>query len=557
MIKNIKDKFYKVYKKNNIICYAIIILIAVLIFIPLLKKGFIMTHDGTAHFSRNFGTIQGIKNGIPLSAIVPNFCGGFGYSWNLFYPPLSTYINAIFYFIIQNYIIDMKLTIMLAIACAGIFMFKFMINLTKNKSSSLIASIFYITSTYFIVDIYKRLAIGEIMVFVFLPLLFWGLYNIFYEQGKKSYLLTIGTVGIFLSHNISSLIVAILCFVIILFHCKKLWKKEDRKQIWKDLFINAFFIILIVSFFMLPLLEHRLDTEYVAMINNGMTSRELVINSEINLSQLIMTIGPVILLSLLPTLICYKKIDKNKRNLYIGILILGTITAIIATKIFPWNIMPNILLLIQFPWRILLFSTFFLSIIAGININICITNKKIIKFIIITFIAIIYSVNIMFKIIDFNFDFDTSYLYEVEKIENINSFSDQCTNYDYLPVKARKPYIQTRGDNVIVLYGNAQIKNETKEQTNMKFTVENNSEESILELPYIYYLGYSIEMNEKEIKYEESTNGFISITIPKEEKGIVEVKYTGTKLSKISTILSIIGIIGFIFYVKIKMNTIK
>ena len=91
----------------------------------------------------------------------------------------------------------------------------------------------------------------------------------------------------------------------------------------------------------------------------------------------------------------------------------------------------------------------------------------------------------------------------------------------------------------------------------MKFTVENNSEESILELPYIYYLGYSIEMNEKEIKYEESTNGFISITIPKEEKGIVEVKYTGTKLSKISTILSIIGIIGFIFYVKIKMNTIK
>ena len=296
MVKELKDKLSTKYRKDNAICYIIIILVALIISAPLFTKGFITTDDGTAHFSRNFGTIYGIKNGQLLSAIVPNFCGGYGYSWNLFYPPLSTYINAIFYFIVSNYIISMKLSLIFVIICSGIFMFKFMQKVTKNKNISLMVSIIYITSVYFIVDIYMRLAMGEIMVYMFLPLLFWGLYSIFYEKGKENYLLTIGAVGILLSHNISSLIVVILSFIMVLFHWKKLWKNEDSAQIWKNLFVNAFFIILIVAFFMAPLLEHKLATQYIAMVKDGMTSQELVVNSAINLVQVARALGFVIVL---------------------------------------------------------------------------------------------------------------------------------------------------------------------------------------------------------------------------------------------------------------------
>ena len=468
------------------------------------------------------------------------------------YPPLSTYINVIFYLIIPNYIIDMKLIIILSIILASIFMFQFIKEITKNKKIALIVSTIYITSIYFITDIYVRLAIGEIMVYVFMPLLFNGLYNIFYEKGKKNYLLTIGAVGILLSHNISSLILAILSIIIILFHWKKLWK--NSKQIWKDLFINAFFIILIVAFFMMPLLEHKLSTEYIAMAKDGMTSRELVVNSEINLKQIIMTIGFTILIPLLLTPICYKKINKEKRYLYITILIIGIVTSLISTKIFPWNNIPDIFLIIQFPWRMLLYSTFFLSIISGINISICVIKEKNIRIILVIFITIIYSGIYMSKIINFDFNFDISYLYKTEKIENIYAFSQQCTNYDYLPVKARTPYIQNRENKVIILNGNAKIKNEKKEKTNMQFYIETFTQDSIIELPYIYYLGYNIKLNNKYINYEESENGFISIKIPKNTNGKIEVKYTGTKLSKISLIISIIGIISFIVYIIYEKN---
>ncbi len=542
----------KKLKKDNLLYYSILILIAILMCIPLFINGFFITDDGTAHFSRNYATIEAIKSGQLLPEIVSNFCGGFGYSWNLFYPPLSTYINVIFYLIIPNYIIDMKLIIILSIILASIFMFQFIKEITKNKKIALIVSTIYITSIYFITDIYVRLAIGEIMVYVFMPLLFNGLYNIFYEKGKKNYLLTIGAVGILLSHNISSLILAILSIIIILFHWKKLWK--NSRQIWKDLFINAFFIILIVSFFMIPLLEHKLGAEYIAMVKDGMTSRELVVNSEINLKQIIMTIGFTILIPLLLTPICYKKINKEKRYLYITILIIGIVTSLISTKIFPWNNIPDIFLIIQFPWRMLLYSTFFLSIISGINISICVIKEKNIRIILVIFITIIYSGIYMSKIINFDFNFDISYLYKTEKIENIYAFSQQCTNYDYLPVKARTPYIQNRENKVIILNGNAKIKNEKKEKTNMQFYIETFTQDSIIELPYIYYLGYNIKLNNKYINYEESENGFISIKIPKNTNGKIEVKYTGTKLSKISLIISIIGIISFIVYIIYEKN---
>ncbi len=545
----LKNKFLEKLRKDTVSYYIIILLVALFVCTPLFTNRFIQTDDGTAHFSRNYATIQGLKNGELLSAIVPNFCGGFGYSWNLFYPPLSTYLNAIFYLIFSNYILSMKCLIVFSVIFAGIFMFKFIQNVTKNQNTSLIVSVLYMTSIYFIADIYVRLAIGEIMTYIFLPLLFWGLYSIFYEKGKKNYLLTIGAVGVLLSHNISSLITALLSIILILIHWKKLFKNEDSIQIWKNLLVNAVFIILIVLFFMMPLLEHKLGAEYIAMTKDGMATKEFVVNSTIDLNQLSKALGIIILISLLFTPSCYRKIDKSKRCLYFSTLILGIITAFISTKWFPWNSMPELFLSIQFPWRILLFSTFFLSIIAGINISIFFVNNNLFKLFIVILISIICSQMCINKVVDTNFIFDLSYLYETDEIENIYVFSQQCANYEYLPVKARTPYIQSRKDNVVVLLGDAKISNEKKDGTNMQFDIENNKSESILELPYIYYLGYNIKLNEKEIRYQESDNGFISITIPKENSGTIQLKYTGTMLTKISIAISIIGTIGFIIYI--------
>lgn len=86
---------------------------------------------------------------------------------------------------------SLKLSIILAIIVSGISMFKLMQKVTKNDDISLIVAILYMSSTYFLSNIYLRMAMGEVISYMFFPILFYGLYDIFYDGGKKNYWLTI------------------------------------------------------------------------------------------------------------------------------------------------------------------------------------------------------------------------------------------------------------------------------------------------------------------------------------------------------------------------------
>lgn len=184
-------------------------LISLLLSAPLYTQGFYWSHDGVYHFSRNYSTNSGIISKQIPPLIVSNFCKNYGYSWNIFYPPLGTYISG-FFSLFTSILDAMKLTIMLSIALSGISMFKLMKKISKNNNMSFITAIIYITAPYFLSDIYCRMAMGEVIAYMFFPLLFYGLYDIFYDSGKESYFLTIGALGIVLSHNISTLMAVVL-----------------------------------------------------------------------------------------------------------------------------------------------------------------------------------------------------------------------------------------------------------------------------------------------------------------------------------------------------------
>lgn len=558
-------------KKNKE--YIIIIFVALLVCSPLTVDGWISSDDGYSHLSRLYNTIQGLKDGQFPPVIVSNFCKGFGYSWNLFYPPLSTYIGTMFRIIVPTYVDAMKLTIVFSIIMCGCTMYQLIKKVTKNSNTALITSIIYMTSNYLITDIYSRMAIGEIMAFIFFPVLFNGLYGIFYENGKKNYLLTIGAVGIILSHNISTLMAVVLSAIFVLVNFKKLYNKDTRKQVWKNIIINAIFIVLIVLFFYIPFLQHEMATEYVVMQENAMATKEFVSNHAIYVYQLVfgkfqkgasyalndgignemfLSLGLPIIISVLFTPMIIKKVKKEKKHLYIMTLAIGIITALMSTVLFPWDKMPSIVLIIQFPWRLLMISTFLLSIIAGVNIGKFFENFKIENIFIITLIIMIYSGQYISYVVNFDINFDESYLGETVEIEELSGGNKYCSSFEYLPSKAKTEYTQKRIDGVIILSGDTKITNQNKENNNMTFNIDETTQETNLELPYIYYLGYNITLNDKKLSYQESEYGFISVTIPEGEKGIVEVTYEGTTLSKISFIISIISSLIFIGYIIIE-----
>ena len=100
------------------------------------------------------------------------------------------------------------------------------------------------------------------------------------------------------------------------------------------------------------------------------------------------------------------------------------------------------------------------------------------------------------------------------------------------------------------LNGDATISNEQKDGLHLEFDISEAKANTVLELPYLYYLGYDITIENENISSFESDNGFVSIQIPEDiESAHIVVQYKGTILEKVSYVISLIALIGFIIYI--------
>ena len=119
-----------------------------------------------------------------------------------------------------------------------------------------------------------------------------------------------------------------------------------------------------------------------------------------------------------------------------------------------------------------------------------------------------------------------------------------------MPNKAfeNRNYIAKREDIPILLDGDAEIIEYNKEKLNLSFKVKGSGD---IELPYIYYIGYSAKIDGKDIKVTESENGFCQIHVTSEDFTLVKVSYTGSTCMKISLAVSILSL-AFIIILKIR-----
>ena len=100
------------------------------------------------------------------------------------------------------------------------------------------------------------------------------------------------------------------------------------------------------------------------------------------------------------------------------------------------------------------------------------------------------------------------------------------------------------------LNGDATISNELKDGLHLEFDISKAKANTVLELPYLYYLGYNITIENEKISSFESDNGFVSIQIPEDiEIAHIVVEYKRTILEKVSYVISLIALIGFIIYI--------
>ncbi len=605
---SVKEKLKRIIpniKSGEYANIAIIFIVSIFVCLPLLNKNCnIYIDDGIQHLCRLIGTEQTLVSKQFLPMIMSNFCNNFGYSWNIFYSPLTAYIPLIFRIFSFSFETCLKLFMFVVTVATGIAMYKFVIKITKNKNIAILASVLYIIAPYRITDMYVRMALAELTSFIFIPMVFSGMYSIINEN-KKSSLLIIGASGLILTHTVVCMYTAMLCFVYLIVFIRKLNKKSIL-----NLLVSLLMIVLITSFYWVGLAQHYFSTSYEVFLPGRMERVDVLNFYKTSLSQLVYTdqeqkmiyeIGIVTFIGLLLTPIAIMKFEKQEKEkdftkIYGLFGILGIVLTIMTLKIFPFEKLPGTFTMIQFTFRLFEFTSFFFAIISAVNFWILIKNFNIRDVIIISLIACLLT-TIYGKKISYEKKYDEKDFIEPRRVtKDVGRINAGMASFEYLPSKAfncLKTYIADREDVPIILNnsdnqitisdyekngsnmkmkilkaspelanGTDKVYEVSEELTNEEDTISEanqddesskantTSEDIEIELPYIYYLGYRVKIDGKEVKYTESEHGFVQINVDKElnEEAEITVKYLGTNEMIIAFVVSLVSTVSYAIF---------
>lgn len=516
-----------VHLKRFILYFLVAIIIGTLATIPILFHDIHYGSDTTFHINRFIAYAHLLKQGILHPYIYPFHNYHYGYPIPSFYSD--------FFFIIPSYILNQGVPI---ITTYRIFIwlifcscsFSMLYCLSKLKKTKLLINIFctiwYVFSNYSYQTTLSRGGIGEALSLIFIPLIFLGMYQIIQKQQIPIFLLTIGFVGLLLSHNISFIVTLIIfiifCFLNILFFLK------NQKQLGKVVYMGILSFLLTV-FYSLPLIE-QLQTKYyrISYYFNDTTSLH---ESSVKLIDLFHwfglkpeTMGNTIhiLLFLIPILIFIQKRPSKPLRLF---TIIGYVLIIMTTTLFPWDFLPFFSFL-QFPHRLfnvavvpLCFVTSYLFSKMVRNIP-DFTKKRFIQILSICTLFTIGNQLIMGFTLPglFNKSMNEGEFKENFYINNDEAWYDlmQLSTPDYLPYEKQINYLNYEPH---IQYQDQEIKDYIEREDGTIIT--NFLGNGTYLFPKTFYLGYS-----GYVKYQDHTSKPLKVTMD-EVTGLAQVDVQG------------------------------
>jgi len=154
------------------------VLLALLAIGPLLQPGYFWgAHDARNSVYFLFEFDRSIRDGILWPRWGPDWGFGYGYPfWNI-YAPLAYYVGELAVLVGFEYTAAVKLTFALSILGSAASMYLFARRLL-GRAGGLIASLLYVYMPYHLFDLYVRAALAESFAFVFIPLVFWGFFEL-------------------------------------------------------------------------------------------------------------------------------------------------------------------------------------------------------------------------------------------------------------------------------------------------------------------------------------------------------------------------------------------
>lgn len=527
-------------------------------FLPYLITG----HDSSFHVLRILGVEQGIMSGQFPVRNYPNFNNGYGFISGAMYPDAFLYFPALLKTMGVSLVCAFN-TFLAAINIATAFASYYSVKtITKSRYAAAIAAVIYTTSTWRLINLLTRAAIGEALAMIFFPVVIAGLYHILKGDKGKWYILAVGITGILYSHIISSAIAVLFCIVMFLVFYKDTFKKETLLAILKAVAltfaVSLWILVPFISMYPEDLsVHHQIDTFRVSLIlptqlfdvlNIRMGfSYNTVSNVGNELSQSL-GIGVSVCLIVCVVYFIFRKDNRIKDEGYIkALFFFGIILLYMSTVWFPWDLVWKIKIVskffnsIQFSWRLLSIISAIICVSGSVVIaHYCVTKERKIAIFTAVFAVVFIGMSI----------YANAYIGKgIWLRQNTSPVTNWGSDYNYTDTDRDKLYAGVYKSDEFT------VTDWEKKGLHIDMTVEPKTRgtDGNVEVPLLYYPGYkAVDSGGNKLECSKGTNNVVSIAVPSGYSGTIKIRYKGLAFWKISDIISLMSLLIIIAYVILK-----
>jgi hypothetical protein len=371
--------------KSNWFALVFILLLSLILCWPLLNPGLFLIHDDQ-QIARLFLFDKALMAGQFPVRWVDGLGFGYGYPLFVFYPPLVYALGEAVHVVGFGYVDSIKIVFALSILLSGITMYILGKNIS-GKIGGLAAAVFYMVAPYRAVDVYVRGALSESFSFVWLPLILFAFLKLSQSKSFNKYYVLLAAVSVaflMVTHNLVLLpfLLFLVLFLVFLFSITKNKKVFSLSCIISLLLaagLSAFFWIpsllekkytIVDQILLVDLADYRSHFVYLQQLWNSLWGFG---GSTAGLSDgLSFKIGKLhVVLAITAAIISLLFFKYRKRLTQIRLTLcffaLFLLAAFMTTSYsqFIWQIVTPLAYL-QFPWRFLIFTTLFSSVLVGL-----------------------------------------------------------------------------------------------------------------------------------------------------------------------------------------------
>lgn len=528
------DRLAAIYTRRRFF-YSLLFVCLALMSYPLLSPGLSSGHDLGYHLLRIASLTQGMRSGQVPVRVNPVFLNGYGYASSLFYPDLFLYIPALLNLAGIGLEAAYKLFLLLIFGLSFITAYHCGKGIAKDEMAGGVTALVYCLSQYYLQNIYTRSALGEVQAFVFLPLIVYGLYDLIFSDFEQYWLFFIGFIGLFYSHLISLLLAVLVSSLLCLIWIRRTIR--SRQKIKRILLVMVLVLGCSVAFW-LPMLEQVLNGRFKYMQSTYLAvysavPLRIILSNAYTLKGSVVSFGfATLLLCLLWFLTLRQPGKKWQMRAMNWSLFIGLALILAASDLFPWGYVPPFLNIIQFPWRLFGLASIFIAVAIGLIVRLLLTKEsQTLGLVLLTLFLAYSALNIISNSLRQRIDIPRDHYASVENTFTVN-------NGEWLPAKVDAALIPTDAPQIRDDAGNRLAYGRIGQTLNITLTEPCR----YMELPLIYYLGYTAEIRDARTGQPQrlnlsaaGANGSIRMDCAKEfDQGIITVAYRGTILQKVS-----------------------